>query len=209
MSTKQLQLVGVESLEGKSAYKYAQDGGYTGTEEEFTEKMSQDYLQKTGDTMVGPLCLTENVHYGAELPTTDLNEGRIFLTQTNILEMVYPVGSIYMSAASVNPTTLFGFGTWEQIQGRFLLAAGSSYAAGATGGEATHTLTVDEMPAHRHSFTYPVSCNPTSDKQINYNWGTETARFQNTLTETKNAGGGAAHNNMPPYLAVYIWKRTA
>lgn len=120
---------------------------------------------------------------------------------------IYPVGAIYMSVSSTSPASLFG-GTWEQIQNRFLLAAGDTYAAGKTGGEATHTLTVEEMPAHRHSFTYPVSCNPTSEKEVNYNWGTETVRFQSTSTETKNAGGGSAHNNMPPYLAVYVWKRT-
>ena len=119
---------------------------------------------------------------------------------------IYPVGAIYMSVSSTSPASLFG-GTWEQIQNRFLLAAGDTYAAGKTGGEATHTLTVEEMPAHSHSFTYPVSCNPTSENQVNYNWGTETVRFQNTSTETKNAGGGAAHNNMPPYLVVYMWKR--
>ena len=120
---------------------------------------------------------------------------------------IYPVGAIYMSVSSTSPASLFG-GTWEQIQNRFLLAAGDTYAAGKTGGEATHTLTVEEMPAHSHSFTYPVSCNPTSENQVNYNWGTETVRFQNTSTGTENAGGGSAHNNMPPYLAVYVWKRT-
>ena len=65
---------------------------------------------------------------------------------------IYPVGAIYMSVSSTSPASLFG-GTWEQIQNRFLLAAGDTYAAGKTGGEATHTLTVEEMPAHNHSFT--------------------------------------------------------
>lgn len=60
------------------------------------------------------------------------------------------MGAIYLSAVSTDPGILFGFGTWQQIQDRFLLAAGSTYAAGTTGGEATHTLTVEEMPAHTH-----------------------------------------------------------
>ena len=66
----------------------------------------------------------------------------------------YPVGSIYMSANATNPGTLFG-GTWSQIQGRFLLAADGSHAAGSTGGEATHTLTQAEMPqAFSHFFDF-------------------------------------------------------
>jgi hypothetical protein len=74
-------------------------------------------------------------------------EGRI----TSLWEKIYPVGSIYISANSTSPANLFG-GTWEQIKDRFLLAAGGTYAAGSTGGEATHTLTVDEMPNHVHPY---------------------------------------------------------
>ena len=66
-----------------------------------------------------------------------------------LLNAIYPVGSIYMSVNSTSPATLFG-GTWERIKDRFLLAAGDAYAAGGTGGEATHTLTEGEMPAHSH-----------------------------------------------------------
>ena len=61
----------------------------------------------------------------------------------------YPVGSIYMSVNSTSPATLFS-GSWQRIQDRFLLCAGSTYAAGSTGGEATHKLTIDEMPSHSH-----------------------------------------------------------
>ena len=69
-----------------------------------------------------------------------------------LLESVYPVGSIYLSINGVNPANLFGFGTWEQIKDRFLLAAGDTYQAGSIGGEAEHTLTELEMPAHDHEF---------------------------------------------------------
>ena len=61
----------------------------------------------------------------------------------------YPVGSIYLSVNSTNPGTIFG-GSWEQIKDRFLLACGSTYSNGSTGGESTHKLTVDEMPSHNH-----------------------------------------------------------
>lgn len=67
----------------------------------------------------------------------------------DIINIVYPVGSIYMSVNSTSPASLFG-GTWERIKDRFLLAAGDTYSAGSTGGEAQHTLTVDEMPSHYH-----------------------------------------------------------
>ena len=68
----------------------------------------------------------------------------------SILNLTYPVGSIYMSVNSTNPGTLFG-GTWVQLQNRFLLGAGSSYSNGATGGSATVTLNVNQIPAHTHT----------------------------------------------------------
>lgn len=119
---------------------------------------------------------------------------------------IYPVGSIYVSVSSNSPATLFG-GTWTQIKDTFLLASGSTYAAGSTGGEATHELTVDEMPSHNHN----TSINVYSSSGENTEWVRETV--QKTYTEqsfpSTSTGGGKAHNNMPPYLAVYVWKRTA
>lgn len=114
----------------------------------------------------------------------------------------YPVGSIYMSVVETSPASLFG-GTWERIEDRFLLAAGSTWAAGETGGEAVHTLTVDEMPAHSHSVPN-MSGYDTGTAWVGQNG---TAASQTRSTDIN--GGGAAHNNMPPYLAVYMWKRVA
>lgn len=114
----------------------------------------------------------------------------------------YPVGSIYMSVISANPGTLFG-GTWERIQDMFLLAAGTTYSAGSTGGEATHTLIVDEMPSHTH--TYSIATTTGNDAGGD---GVEYYRTHSTAT-SGSTGGGQAHNNMPPYIAVYVWKRTA
>lgn len=72
---------------------------------------------------------------------------------SDLLNKVYPVGSIYMSAVNVSPASFLG-GTWQAIeQGRMLMAAGSSWQAGTTGGSVYHTLTVQEMPAHDHSAT--------------------------------------------------------
>ena len=69
-----------------------------------------------------------------------------------LLNLIYPVGSIYLSSNSTNPGTLFG-GTWTQIKDRFILTAGDYYSNGAIGGAATVTLTVSNMPSHKHSFT--------------------------------------------------------
>ena len=116
----------------------------------------------------------------------------------------YPVGSIYMSTVNTSPASMFG-GTWEQIKDKFLLSAGDNYSAGATGGEATHTLTVNEMPRHQHnvytggtngSGSSP-SLNTSRINVANYEW----------FTISEVAGGSQAHNNMPPYLVVYCWKR--
>lgn len=117
-------------------------------------------------------------------------------------DLIYPVGAIYLSTSSTSPQTLFG-GTWQRIQDRFLLCAGSSYAAGSTGGEAKHKLTVNEMPAHTHGLAGDVQ-----------EWGSPKSPYfgagqYDDTVETDSAGGGQAHNNMPPYLAVYAWRRTA
>ena len=134
--------------------------------------------------------------------------------QKPTLDMIYPVGSIYMSVNSTNPSTLFG-GTWEQIKDRFLLSAGDNYANGATGGEATHTLTVSEMPSHKHAFAVNQ---PEMEGDIVYNGPAYVNNIAvnnpaysngNYLPNVGLTGGGQPHNNMPPYLAVYMWKRTA
>lgn len=120
----------------------------------------------------------------------------------------YPIGSIYMSTEDTSPDTLFG-GTWERITGRFLLGAtdngssGASQAAGRTGGEATHTLTENEMPAHTHPIPYTTYNTSTSGTSRRF------AAYSGSTVSTGSAGSGAAHNNMPPYLSVYMWKRTA
>lgn len=125
-----------------------------------------------------------------------------------ILESVYPVGSIYMSVNSTSPATLFG-GTWQAIQGKFLLGAyGNTYKAGSTGGEAAHTLTENEIPSHRHSIWFPNDGGEQS-AEIGYPDAGSKNTYYAEASKTSGTGGGAAHNNMPPYLAVYIWKRTA
>lgn len=134
----------------------------------------------------------------------------------------FPVGSIYLSVNSTSPASLFG-GTWEKIKDKFLLASGDTYTNGVTGGEATHTLTLDEMPTHNHrQFAEGVNY---LGQQVNYyegQTGNEVGysykakgSYADYVTNGKNksstgeTGGSQAHNNMPPYLVVNIWKRVS
>ena len=146
--------------------------------------------------------------------------GGVSINGKSLLNLIYPVGSIYMSVNNVSPATLLG-GTWEQIKDRFLLAAGTTYSAGATGGEAAHTLSVSELPAHGHHAADSANTgNVYTTKKEFVASGAYAARLDATYgyVDTSNTtyrlsttptGDGAAHNNMPPYLAVYVWKRTA
>lgn len=129
------------------------------------------------------------------------------VAKNELLSKTYPVGSIYLSAEETSPASLFG-GTWERLKDRFLLAAGDSYTPGATGGEAEHTLTVEEMPNHAHiqylRFQGGSDASTYAYQTLgNSSWGTASSG------NTSGTGGGKAHNNMPPYLAVYMWKRVA
>jgi hypothetical protein len=179
------------------------------------------------------------------------------LSKQTVVDVVYPVGSIYIATVSTNPADLFGVGTWERIgAGRTLIDAGGSFPAGTTGGSDTHTLTVNEMPAHSHSgstasagshshtrgsmeitgsmmtdnelggsasgafygyketngagaennkvgFRLNFAASRTWTGETSYNGG------HTHLVTVSNTGGGQAFSVRNPYLATYIWKRTA
>ena len=139
--------------------------------------------------------------------------------RNDLINIIYPIGSIYMSVNNISPASFLG-GTWEAIKDRFLLAAGSSYSAGSTGGEASHKLTQNEIP------NYHIGFLPQAVMGMHAEWqnkgitaGHQSRGTRNTVTATSGQtdpqwgydihtyGGDAAHNNMPPYLTVYIWKR--
>lgn len=167
------------------------------------------YLHTEGTTSGkrGLLVSNRNNTY-KEIISVDQNNVATFYGKVNgLVDMVYPVGSIYMSVNSTSPATLFG-GTWVQLKDRFLLGRGSTYSNGATGGEATHKLTVNEMPKHTHSIYYYLSSGSLS---FGYNFSNKGAVSAVTVDSSGIGitGGDVAHNNMPPYLVVYMWKRTA
>lgn len=133
------------------------------------------------------------------------NEKSLEINGKTVFDMVYPVGSVYVSVNSTSPATLFG-GTWVQIKDKFLLSAGDTYKAGATGGEATHVLTVDEMPRHNHSID---NLNASGSTTPYMTVQAQEKKGYGGNVQTFFTGGGQAHNNMPPYIVVYIWQRTA
>ena len=146
----------------------------------------------------------------------------------SFIDMIYPIGSIYMSVNSINPSLFIG-GTWEQLKDRFLLGSGDTYENGSTGGSATVTLTsaqsglkahghgMDHNHNHRHNLNksfstgsgstsaYTVSSNRSTSTQ--YTGYDSTASSKKTTDNNTASNASEAHENMPPYLAVYMWKR--
>jgi hypothetical protein len=127
----------------------------------------------------------------------------------NIIDTIYPVGSYYWSSSATSPADLWHVGTWERVKDRFVLAAGDTYVAGSTGGEADHTLTIAEMPSHSHNTVNKnILANELGEHKVHFKAGddssvTESPRLTNVV------GGNQPHNNMPPYITAYCWHRTA
>lgn len=128
-----------------------------------------------------------------------------------LVDLFYPIGSIYMSTDTTNPQSRFTGTYWLPIYNRFLLGAGDTYKAGTMGGEATHTLTRSEIPNHYHDEYLGNDGGPDSAPSGYSGWPniayTSKKTWWATGSKTSPAGGDGAHNNMPPYLAVYMWRR--
>lgn len=129
----------------------------------------------------------------------------------SVLE-AYPVGSIYISTNATSPATLFG-GKWDEIHGAFLFANSALHKAGEIGGEEEHVLTAQEMPAHYHD-VYAGNPSGVDSSPSDYSgWSNVNDLTDKTYwgkaSKTTTAGSGAAHNNMPPYLSVYMWERVS
>ena len=166
----------------------------------------------------------------------------IMINRTPLFDLIYPIGSIYMSVNFIDPSTIFG-GIWERIQDRFLFAAGDTYNAGSVGGSSTTTLTIENLPSHSHEATseyiggsllfrgpsdenhniVDVSLGGDNITKTTYegsDWGNsiststtdrapEQINIGGTVSTTiGNTGSGSAINILPPYLTVYMWKRT-
>lgn len=154
-------------------------------------------------------------------------------TLANVMKALYPVGSLYFNAAvDTNPATLLGFGTWSPYAaGEMLVGVNPSdpdfETVGNTGGEKTHLLSWNEMPSHNHGINdsgHTHASNTagetvftagstqhvdTSGAGQQITWGNTTTGSSGTGVSVQFSGDDQPHNNMPPYIAVYIWQRTA
>lgn len=144
--------------------------------------------------------------------TSQLTNNSGFLTPDTLadilLDYIYPVGSYYWSSNSTNPGTVFG-GTWVQVKDKFVLAAGDDYVINETGGEASHTLNVNEIPSHQHQCTEWGGVGFCMGGNNGGPDGTSGYFVWTNQWKTGLSGGGQSHNNMPPYITAYCWHRTA
>ena len=144
----------------------------------------------------------------------NVSHDHIVMEDGKYVQNNFPVGYVYISMDSTSPAALYG-GSWEKLDRVMLLAAGGEITLGTTGGEWQHTLTHSELPSHDHEGIYYYG------EMVNLNSGsvsgTKSLRFgtfQNSNTasaelRTGKSGGNKPHNNMPPYVAVNMWKRVA
>lgn len=144
-----------------------------------------------------------------------INDTNLNLMQTYIetaIQSLYPVGCIYMTTVDTNPNTLFGFGTWT-LWGAGKVPVGVNTedvdfnTVEKTGGEKTHTLTINEIPSHKHNTNVGVTLSPDAG-----GYRTDTSGVvqltDNISRDSSSIGGGNSHNNLQPYITCYMWKRT-
>ena len=140
------------------------------------------------------------------------------LTYKDFIELEHGIGSFYFTLnAADDPNNKWNWMTWELVTDKFLLGAGNLYEGGVEGGEAEHTLTVDEIPSHLHTLGVgsagPYMMYYGAD-QVNSTKNAYGTFVTNSTTDAskmyaRNTGGSQSHNNMPPYLSVFMWTRTA
>ena len=166
----------------------------------------------SGETPVGG-------YYGEWVETNTRNDAETNFKLTKLFELIsnamYPVGSIYMSVKDVNPSVLFG-GTWERLEDRFLLASGSSYTAtydsdgeaNNTGGSADAVVVSHSHTAGKYDgYTIANTGFQTGNRQGMFPDTSSTSA--STRIQTNSTGESGTGKNMPPYLVVNVWKRTA
>lgn len=148
--------------------------------------------------------------------TTFKNNGQPALSNTvlnnmqvELMKLVFPIGSTYITQENTNPSTILKFGTWERLKGKVCLGVDEDdedlKTIGKTGGEKTHILTIEEMPEHKHE----IAARNNSATGL-YEVKATNATGDVGSANTKIAGGNKAHNNMQPYeITGYMWIRRA
>lgn len=138
---------------------------------------------------------------------TPLSAENLLAMQKGLMELVFPVGSTYITQSNTNPNTILKFGTWERFKGKVGVGLDEDdtnmNTIGKTGGEKEHTLTVNEMPNHDHEIDLNIEGRGST------NWAFRSNQeYLGGTVKTLKSGGGQAHNNMQPYEVVgYMWIR--
>lgn len=141
----------------------------------------------------------------------------IDIIKNDMLEMMYPIGSVYISTTENNPLELFGFGEWEALPDRFLLGAGDTHSPGTTGGSQTHLHDQGDLEAcigsgwnDANSIAFANSDKYTASRGNTYKVSGTTSTSGGTRSHnTDVVGYTGTSSNMPPYLVVYMWTRVA
>ena len=170
---------------------------------------SKALVSKTAQEARAAILPTQTTHSGKYLGTDGLDVS--WNNFSSLIDMIYPVGAIYISTLSTNPATLFGFGTWEAFgEGKVLVGLDSGDedfdTVEETGGAKTHQLTEAEMPAHTHP--PPGSRNFITNTEGGTAANVGTGEYLSIDTPV-STGGDGAHNNLQPFVVVYVFKRTA
>lgn len=139
---------------------------------------------------------------------TSLNDDNLNAMQKGLMELVFPVGSTYITQSNTNPNTILKFGTWERLKGKVCIGLDEDdtnmNTIGKTGGEKKHTLTVDEIPSHAHQYAMDGGTGTGNMDRIFTNSFGDSRWY----SSTSYVGGGQPHNNLQPYEVVgYMWIR--
>lgn len=214
-------------------------GGGTSNYNQLLNKPQINGVELTGNKITAQLNISYNDIYDKPfipssyndltdkpfIPTSynELTDKPTIPTLAEIVDRIYPIGSIYITLSDFNPGTMIG-GTWEIFgAGKTLVGVDVNDAdfdeAGKTGGEKAHTLTVEEMPTHRHDTVPSYSSSTLSTNSNNHGkllgapaaagWATSSRNDDANNHPIQTAGSGHAHNIMQPYITTYFWQRTA
>lgn len=148
-------------------------------------------------------------YFNFENNTTSVNDTNLNAMQKGLMELIFPVGSTYITQSNTNPSTILNFGTWERLKGKVCIGLDEDdsnfNAVGKTGGSSTVTLTIQHIPPHTHTLNNATLVN----RNISGTGGAQgTNTVQGATITANNTGGGQAHNNLQPYEVVgYMWIR--